>query len=117
MYFQISIITWIIGSLIMGINIYFLVYHLISVLVHGHLPLVAKIFCGVLGFSGMLIYLAGITYLVVRKNKESSHLLALTTPDSREMENTISSYDGQPRQDIVSMQLPQRRASDGNWVV
>lgn len=108
----ISAITWIIGSLIMGINIYFLVDHLITVLVHGHLVLVGKIFCGVLGFSGMLIYLAGIGYLVVRKNKEASHLLALTTPESREMERTVSAYDGQPRQDIVSMQLPQRRTTN-----
>ncbi|PWA40970.1 Natural resistance-associated macrophage protein [Artemisia annua] len=105
---SISAITWIIGSLIMGINIYFLVDHLINVLVHGNMAVVAKVFCGVLGFSGMLIYLAGIGYLVMRKNKEASHLLALTTPECREMERSASSYDGQPRQDIVSMQLPQR---------
>ena len=78
---QISAITWIIGSLIMGINIYFLVDHLINVIVHGNMAVVGKVFCGVLGFSGMLIHLAGIGYLVMRKNKEASHLLALTTPD------------------------------------
>ncbi|KAL8230423.1 hypothetical protein R6Q57_000201 [Mikania cordata] len=110
----ISTITWIIGSLIMGINIYFLADHLISVLVHGKVTLVVKILCGVLGFSGMLIYLAGIGYLVVRKNKNSLHLLALTTPESREMERSVSGYDGQPRLDIVSMQFPQRRTNDGN---
>lgn len=107
----ISAITWVIGSLIMGINIYFLVDHLISLLVHGHLPLVGKIFIGFLGFSGLLIYLAGIGYLVVRKNRESSHLLALKTPEQRSA--SASSY-GQPREDIASMQLPHTRNTHHN---
>lgn len=95
----------------MGINIYFLVDHLISLLVHGHLPLVGKIFIGFLGFSGLLIYLAGIGYLVVRKNRESSHLLALKTPEQRSA--SASSY-GQPREDIASMQLPHTRNNHHN---
>lgn len=105
-----SATTWIIGFLIMGINIYFLVDKLISVLVHSPLKLVAKVFCGILGFSGMLLYLAGISYLILRKNKEASHLLALTTPESRQMTNEAgnASVYSLPREDIVSMQLPQR---------
>ncbi|KVI06072.1 Natural resistance-associated macrophage protein [Cynara cardunculus var. scolymus] len=108
---SISGMTWIIGSLIMGINIYFLVDNLISVLVHGRLAVVSKVACGVLGFSGMLIYLTGIGYLVLRKNKNSSHLLALTSPECREMERSASAAYGQPREDIVSMQLPQKRTT------
>ncbi|WOH09945.1 hypothetical protein DCAR_0729406 [Daucus carota subsp. sativus] len=102
--------TWIIGFLIMGINIYFLVDKLISVLVHSPLKVVGKVFCGILGFSGMLLYLAGIAYLIIRKNKEASHLLALTTPESRQMANEAgnASVYNLPRDDIVSMQLPQR---------
>ncbi|KAK3021809.1 hypothetical protein RJ639_047164 [Escallonia herrerae] len=109
----ISTITWIIGSLIMGINIYFLANHLIQLLVHSHLSLGGKVSCGILGFSGMLLYLAGIAYLVFRKNKEAAHLLALTTPESRRMANEAgnASVYSLPREDIVSMQLPQRRAT------
>lgn len=105
-----SATTWIIGFLIMGINIYFLVDKLISVLVHSPLKLVSKVFCGILGFSGMLLYLAGIAYLILRKNKEASHLLALTTSESRQMTNEAghASVYSLPREDIVSMQLPQR---------
>lgn len=105
-----SATTWMIGFLIMGINIYFLVDKLISVLVHSPLKLVAKVICGILGFSGMLLYLAGIAYLILRKNKEASHLLALTTPESRQMTNEAgnASVYSLPREDIVSMQLPQR---------
>lgn len=108
MFLQISATTWTIGSLIMGINIYFLVDHLIELLIHSQLKLVGKVFCGVLGFSGTLVYLAGIGYLVLRKNKESSHLLALTTPESRQSEaGNASLVYSLPREDIVSMQLPQ----------
>ncbi|XP_074325080.1 metal transporter Nramp1-like [Apium graveolens] len=105
-----SATTWMIGFLIMGINIYFLVDMLISGLVHSPLKIVAKVFCGILGFSGMLLYLAGIAYLILRKNKEASHLLALTTPESRQMTNEAgnASVYSLPREDIVSMQLPQR---------
>ena len=92
----------------MGINIYFLADHLISLLVHGSLPVVGKVLCGFLGFSGLLIYLAGIGYLVVRKDRESSHLLALKTPDC----SASASGYGQTRQDIASMQLPQTRNND-----
>lgn len=110
-FLQISATTWTIGSLIMGINIYFLVDHLIELLLHSHLRLVGKVLCGILGFSGTLVYLAGIAYLVLRKNKESSHLIALTTPESRQMDSCASVYS-LPREDIVSMQLPHRRSTD-----
>lgn len=110
MLMQLAATTWIIGFLIMGINIYFLVDKLISVLVHSPLKVVGKVFCGILGFSGMLLYLAGIAYLIIRKNKEASHLLALTTPESRQRANEAgnASVYNLPRDDIVSMQLPQR---------
>lgn len=62
----------------------------------------------------MLVYLAGIAYLVFRKNKEVTHLLALTMPEDREMTNSAgnSSVYCLPREDIVSMQLPKNRDTD-----
>ncbi|KAJ7951979.1 putative Metal transporter [Quillaja saponaria] len=107
---MISTVTWIIGSLIMAINIYYLLTGFINLLFHGHLKVVAAVFLGILGFSGMAVYLAGIAYLVLRKNKEATHLLALTTPESRQIENEQgnASMYCLPREDIVSMQLPQR---------
>ncbi|KAL5576120.1 hypothetical protein UlMin_017819 [Ulmus minor] len=108
----ISAVTWIIGSLIMAINIYYLMTGFIKLLLHNHLPLVAVVFVGILGFSGMAAYLAGIAYLVFRKNKKATHLLSLTTPESRQMadEQSGASMYCLPREDIVSMQLPQRRS-------
>ncbi|KAL2332521.1 hypothetical protein Fmac_020102 [Flemingia macrophylla] len=107
---MISTVTWIIGTLIMAINIYYLITGFIKLLIHSHLKVVVKVFLGILGFSGMAIYLAGITYLVLRKNTEATHLLALTAPENQQMTNEQGngSIYSLPREDIVSMQLPQR---------
>ncbi|XP_038993335.1 metal transporter Nramp6-like isoform X1 [Hibiscus syriacus] len=110
----VSAITWIIGSLIMGINIYYLMTSFIHLLLHNHWELVAVVFLGIFGFSGVAIYLAAIAYLVFRPNKEATHLLALTTPENQQMVNDSgnSSMYCLPREDIVSMQLPQRRETE-----
>ncbi|CAL9217434.1 unnamed protein product [Arabidopsis halleri] len=83
----ITALTWIIGLLIMGINIYYIVTSFIKLLLHSHMKLVTVIFCGILGFAGIAIYLASIAYLVFRKNREATPLV-----------ETL------PRQDIVNMQ-------------
>ncbi|KAG6787864.1 hypothetical protein POTOM_003909 [Populus tomentosa] len=108
----ISSITWVIGFLIMAINIYYLASSFIKILLHGHLKLVAAIFLGIFGFLGMALYLAGIAYLVFRKNKKATHLVALTSENPQ-----IASESGDagvfslPREDIACMQLPQRRSN------
>lgn len=112
---QISAITWIIGSLLMAINVYYLISGFIKLLLHSHFKVLAVVFLGILGFSGMGLYLAGITYLVFRKNKEATHLLALTTPESRQLANEQQGNASMyclAREDIVSMQLPQRRSTE-----
>lgn len=101
--FMVSATTWFIGSLMMGINIYYLGNMLINSLRHSHLNVAGIVFCGFLGFLVMSMYIASITYLVIRKNRKGSHLIALTASERPEMVN-----DGLPREDIVSMQLPQR---------
>ena len=88
----------------MGINIYYLAEKLVTSLRHSKLSIVGIVFCGLLGFLAMLVYLASIAYLVIRKNQEGSHLIALS---DRQEENVTL-----PRQDIASMQLPQTRTSD-----
>lgn len=107
---QITVLTWIIGFLIMAINIYYLMSRFIHMLLHNDLHLAAVVFIGILGFSGVALYLAGIAYLVLRKSKEITHLLALTTDESRRLSNEPSKTSGYslPNEDIVSMQLPQR---------
>ena len=79
----------------MGINIYYLVSSFIKLILHGHMKLVAVVFLGILGFSGIAIYLAAIGYLVLRKNRESStHCLPSSNSQTAE---TL------PREDTVNM--------------
>lgn len=97
----------------MAINIYYLASSFIKLLLHSHLKLVAAVFAGIFGFSGMIVYVCGIGYLVFRKNKKATHLLALATAENGELTNDVggASMDCLPREDIVSMQLPQRRVT------
>lgn len=108
----ISAITWVIGSLIMGINMYYLAEKLVTTLKKkSELKLVGKVFCGALGFAALLIYLGSIGYLVVRKNKERTHnLLALSTLEGSRNCDELRL----PREDIVGMQLPEKAVSSSD---
>ncbi|KAK1305051.1 Metal transporter Nramp3 [Acorus calamus] len=109
----ISVITWIIGSLIMAINMYYLGGGFIKLLLHSRLNTTSKVFTGIFGFMGMLLYLVGIAFLVFYRNKEINHIMPPREPEpeagcnSSEME--VHRAVSLPRDDIVSMQLPQGR--------
>ncbi|KAK1325663.1 Metal transporter Nramp3 [Acorus calamus] len=110
---SISVITWIIGSLIMAINMYYLGGGFIKLLLHSRLNTTSKVFTGIFGFMGMLLYLVGIAFLVFYRNKEINHIMPPREPEpeagcnSSEME--VHRAVSLPRDDIVSMQLPQGR--------
>ncbi|XP_042515401.1 metal transporter Nramp6-like isoform X2 [Macadamia integrifolia] len=107
---SITAVTWIVGSLIMAINIYFILTSFMKLLLHSGLEVVIVVFAGIFGFSGVLVYLAGIAYLVFRKNKEVTPSLPLDEPEIGQTINNPSdgSLYSLPRDNIVSMQLPQR---------
>jgi len=86
----------------MGINTYYL-----TSLKNSDLEMVGKVFCGILGFTGLLVYLGSIAYLVIRENKERTHFLALTAVDGSSNGNEPSL----PREDIRTMQLPEKRST------
>ncbi|XP_075107628.1 metal transporter Nramp6 isoform X2 [Nicotiana tabacum] len=100
--------TWLIGTLIMGINIYYLAEKLVTSLKDSHLGKAVKVLCGILGALCLLVYLCSILYLAIRKNKESTHLLALTGQEGLQ----VSESNNLPREDILRMQLPQQRTTN-----
>ncbi|KAL3343277.1 hypothetical protein AABB24_027035 [Solanum stoloniferum] len=104
----VSAATWVIGTLIMGINIYYLAEKLVTSLKDSHLGKAAKVLCGLLGASCLLVYLSSILYLAFRKNKEGTHLLALTGQEGLQ----VSELNNLPREDILRMQLPQQRTTN-----
>ncbi|XP_073008352.1 metal transporter Nramp3-like isoform X2 [Typha latifolia] len=112
----ISALTWVISSLIMLINTYFLITSFISLLLHSGLRTVSVVFAGIFGFLGMLVYVAAILYLVFRKNRKSTQPLLqadaeLAPACSDSGVEPSGSLHHLPREDISSMQLPQRRSA------
>ncbi|MQM12263.1 hypothetical protein Taro_045179 [Colocasia esculenta] len=108
----ISVITWIIGSLIMSINIYYIVTSFVKLLLHSGLQTVSIVFAGIFGFSGMIVYLAAIVYLVTRKNKKVIQPLLSDSAGIALGSDCSGAETGSlPREDIVSMQLPSGRST------
>lgn len=118
--YALSALTWIIGSFIMVINIYYLITGFIKLLLHSHIQIIPKLFSGILGFAAILVYLAAIIFLALRKNRKSTQpLLSVDTEVDTEV-GQISEVTGSqtetplynlPREDIVSIQLHQKRSA------
>ncbi|KAG0451574.1 hypothetical protein HPP92_026345 [Vanilla planifolia] len=101
----ISSVTWIIGLLIMAINIYYIITGFIKLLIRSRINITLKAIAGLAGFSGILVYLSAIIYLALRKNRKSTQpLLSLDS----ELEQRCGDSR---RDDIARMQLPQSRTA------
>jgi hypothetical protein len=74
---QITVLTWVIGSFIMIINIYFLITSFVKLLLHSRMSTVSQVFAGIFGFLDMLIYIAAILYLFFRENAKALRFDAL----------------------------------------
>ena len=61
-------ISWILGFLIIGINVYYLSTGFVDWLIHNDLPKVANVFVGLLVFPLMLVYILALIYLTIRKD-------------------------------------------------
>lgn len=112
----ISAFTWIISTLIMAINTYYIVSGFINLLIKSKMVMALKVFAGIIGFSGMLVYVAAILYLVIRKNRKVTQpSLPKDTEIGEAPNNTNTDANNSiynlPREDILSMQLPQSRST------
>ncbi|CAN6476119.1 unnamed protein product [Victoria cruziana] len=65
----IVIVSWILGFLIIGINVYYLSIGFVDWLIHNNLPKVGSIFIGIIVFPLMGLYVAAVVYLTIRKDK------------------------------------------------
>ncbi|EPS63655.1 hypothetical protein M569_11128, partial [Genlisea aurea] len=76
--------TWIIGAVIMGINIYYLVQNLVISLRRSEMNRIGIVLCGGLGLLATAAYLLSIAYLAFRKNEEGPPLLTVTECSNRD---------------------------------
>ncbi|KAL7246222.1 hypothetical protein ACSBR2_001366 [Camellia fascicularis] len=105
----IIIISWILGLLIIGINIYYLSTAFVGWIIHSTLPKVATVFIGIIVFPVMAIYIIAVIYLMFRKD------VVVTFIQPTNMETGQSKSEGLPesddhvpyREDLADIPLPE----------
>ncbi|CAL4908301.1 unnamed protein product [Urochloa decumbens] len=60
--------SWILGFIVIGINIYFLSSKLVGWILHNKLPIYANVLIGIIMFPLMLLYISAVIYLTFRKD-------------------------------------------------
>lgn len=83
---QIITISWILGSGIIGINIYYLSTAFVKWLIHSNLPKVANVFIGIIVFPLMAIYIVSVIYLTFRKDTVQ---IVMETKNDTVMQNQV----------------------------
>nr|BAX56224.1 metal transporter [Oryza meridionalis] len=64
----IIVFSWLLGLLIIGINMYFLSTSFVGWLIHNDLPKYANVLVGAAVFPFMLVYIVAVVYLTIRKD-------------------------------------------------
>ena len=65
---QIIWFSWILGFIIIGINIYFLSSKLVGWIFHNSMPIYASVLIAIVVFPLMLLYISAVIYLTFRKD-------------------------------------------------
>ncbi|CAL5384873.1 unnamed protein product [Camellia sinensis] len=108
----IIIISWILGLLIIGINIYYLSTAFVGWIIHSTLPKVATVFIGIIVFPIMAIYIIAVIYLMFRKDVvvtfiQPTNITNMETGQSKS-EGLPESDDRVPyREDLADIPLPE----------
>ena len=110
---QIIIVSWLLGLMIVGINIYFLSTSFTDWLLKSSLPKAGRIIIGIIVFPLMAIYIIAVGYLTLRKDTVVTFALASDkTPIEMEKGLHICSGDGENevvpyREDLADIPFPE----------
>ncbi|XP_020248800.1 metal transporter Nramp5-like isoform X3 [Asparagus officinalis] len=103
----IIIISWILGALIIGINIYYLSTGFVDWIIHNSLPKVANVGVGVIVFPLMAIYILSVLYLTFRKDSMVTFVNASDQPTELE-KGTHKGPEVVPfREDLADIPFPE----------
>ncbi|KAJ8773391.1 hypothetical protein K2173_028568 [Erythroxylum novogranatense] len=94
----IIVVSWILGLLIIGINVYYLVTGFIHWLLHNNLPKVGNIFIGLIVFPLMVVYILAVLYLTFKKDTAVTYIEPAKS--NTEVESKIES--GELKSDLDS---------------
>ncbi|KAJ0960277.1 hypothetical protein J5N97_001892 [Dioscorea zingiberensis] len=109
----IIVTSWILGSCIIGINIYYLSTGFVDWLIHNNLPKVVNVFIGAAIFPVMAIYILSVIYLTFRKDTVVA-FIDTSEAQQTEMEKGECGIDSAKvncnipfREDLADIPLPQ----------
>jgi hypothetical protein len=108
---QIIALSWLLGLLIIGINMYFLSTSFVGWLLHNSLPKYANVLLGAMVFPLMVIYVLAVIYLTFRRDS----VVTFVTDDFCEADTEKAKEAGEDdgddpvpyRQDLADIPLPQ----------
>lgn len=111
----IIVFSWLLGLMIIGINMYFLSTSFVGWLVHNSLPKYANVLVGLLVFPLMLVYVVAVIYLTFRKDTvvtfvADSAQLAVVDAENANKATAAGDDDDRPvpfRQDLADIPLPE----------
>ncbi|CAD6220453.1 unnamed protein product [Miscanthus lutarioriparius] len=107
----IIVFSWLLGLMIIGINMYFLSTSLVGWLIHNSLPKYANVLVGLVVFPLMLIYVIAVIYLTFRKDTVVTFVADSTQlVDAEKAKVAGEEEDDQPvpfRQDLADIPLPE----------
>ncbi|KAG8633152.1 metal transporter Nramp5 [Manihot esculenta] len=112
----IIVFSWILGSLIIGINVYYLSTGFVDWLIHNNLPKVGNVFIGIIVFPLMAIYILAVIYLTFRKDRvvtfiepTKSDPIIQTSIESglRKSEEELQMHQVNYREDLAHVPLPE----------
>lgn len=112
---KIIVFSWLLGLMIIGINMYFLSTSFVGWLVHNSLPKYANVLVGLLVFPLMLVYVVAVIYLTFRKDTvvtfvADSAQLAVVDAENANKATAAGDDDDRPvpfRQDLADIPLPE----------
>ncbi|OQU88782.1 metal transporter Nramp5 [Sorghum bicolor] len=107
----IIVFSWLLGLMIIGINMYFLSTSFVGWLIHNSLPIYANVLVGLVIFPLMLIYVLAVIYLTFRKDTVVTFVADSNQLDNAEKAKAAGEEeDDQPvpfRQDLADIPLPE----------
>ncbi|KAF5806290.1 putative NRAMP family protein [Helianthus annuus] len=112
----IIVFSWVLGLMIIGINIYYLTTSFVDWLIHSTLPRVANVFIGIIVFPIMAIYVLSVLYLMFRKDVVVTYIEPTKLDPSAQVsmesgDNGVSRGHGMTnapyREDLADIPLPE----------
>ena len=106
---QIIVFSWLLGLMIIGINMYFLSTSFVGWLIHNSLPKYANVLVGLLIFPLILVYIFAVIYLTFRKDTVVTFVVDSAQIDT-EKAKAKEEEENQPvpfREDLANIPLPE----------